>query len=464
MNIGQNHSRRAFLQNAALLGCTGVAAPLASSLGWISEAAAAASTTDYKALVCVFLYGGNDYANTLPPYDAASYNRYLAARPSIALHHDRLAATALEPVNELGGRQYALNPALSPLLDLFNQGKMAPILNLGNLVQPITKRQYLDRTALVPPKLFSHNDQQSFCQASQPEGADSGWGGRVGDLIRGSNGSAALTSISVNGNALFLTGQNTAPFTVAPGKVQELLNGRTAIFGSSSTHQALTQLMTQSSGCFFAQEYSKVAHRSLELGDAVAQALKTVPEEGFTTFPDGDSGLAAQLKMVARLIAVGPSLGLRRQVFFVGVGGWDMHNGLLSKHPALLAGLAGALRSFYDATVQLGVQDNVTSFTASEFGRTLGENGDGSDHGWGGMQFVLGGAIAGRRIYGTAPEVGLGTNDDVDAGRLIPTTALDQFAATLARWFGVGTSDLPLVMPNLKYFNPSSWDLGLFQT
>ena len=463
MNIGQNHSRRAFLQSAALLGCTGAAAPLASSLGLIGEAASAAATSDYKALVCVFLYGGNDYANTLPPYDAASYNKYLAARPSLALHHDALTATALRPDNDLGGRQYALNPAMSPMLDLFDAGVLAPVLNIGNLVQPITKQQYLNRSALVPPKLFSHNDQASFMQASQPEGADSGWGGRMGDLVRGSNGTAALTSISVNGNALFLSGQNTTPFTVSPGKIQEMLYGNKSVYGSHGCYQAFRQLITQQSGCFFAQEYGKVASRTLEVGEAVAKALESMPEEGFTTFPAGDDGLAAQLKMAARLIAVGPSLGLKRQVFFVGMGGWDTHNGLADKHPKLLAALARALRSFYQATVQLGVERNVTTFTASDFGRTLGENNDGSDHGWGGMQFVLGGDVAGRAIYGKPPEVGLGTNDDVDAGRLIPTTSQDQLAATLASWFGVGAGDLPSVMPNLRYYDQSAWNMGLFK-
>ena len=339
---------------------------------------------------------------------------------------------------------------------------MAPILNLGNLVQPVTKQQYMKRSVLIPPKLFSHNDQQSFCQASMPEGASSGWGGRVGDLVRASNGTAALTNISVNGNALFLTGHHTAPFTVSPGKVQEFLYGRSAIYGSSSAYDTLRQLMTQSSGCFFSQEYSKVANRSLDVGAAVARALESVPDETFTMFPDTETGLAAQLKMVARLIAAGPGLGLKRQVFFVGMGGWDMHDSLNGRHPELLSALAGSMRSFYDATVQLGMQNNVTTFTASDFGRTLSENGDGSDHGWGGMQFVVGGGIAGKRIYGTPPETGINTNDDVDNGRLIPTTSLDQFAATLARWFGVGTGDLQTVMPNLRYFNQSSWDLGLF--
>ena len=460
MHIDTKQSRRAFLQRTAILGGAGTAAPLAASLGWISEVAAAASGTDYKALVCIYLYGGNDYANTLAPYDPASYNSYLAARPTLALAHDQLGATALKPANDLGGWQYALNPVLAPFVPLFEQGKLAPLLNVGNLVQPVTKEQYLKRSVLLPPKLFSHNDQQCYTMASQPEGAASGWGGRMGDLLRSSNGTAALTSISVNGNALFLSGKTTTPFTIGAGKIEQMLNGSRSLYGSSSAYNALTQLMTGQTGCYFGQEYANVAQRTLSIGQGIVEALAKVPEESFTTFPADGSSLSEQMRMVARLIAAAPSFGLRRQVFFVGMGGWDTHNDLAQKHPALLGTLAQAMCSFYQATVQMGVADQVTAFTASDFGRTLGANGDGSDHGWGGTQFLLGGAVQGQRIYGTPPSVGLNTNDDVNFGRLIPTTSMDQFAATLALWFGVPVSDLPLVMPNLRYFNPSTWDLG----
>jgi uncharacterized protein (DUF1501 family) len=366
------------------------------------------------------LFGGNDYANTLPPFDPSNYNRYLASRPTIALHHDQLAATARSPLNDLGGRQYALNPALAPLHRLFNQGTLAPLLNVGNLVQPISKAHYQSGSALLPPKLFSHNDQQCFAQSSQPEGGESGSGGRMGDLLYASNGSSALTSISINGNALFLSGRTHRPFTIGSGKVQQLLFGNKAGFGSGAGYQALTQLMTQPSGCYFGQEYANVASRALKVGEAVVQGLASVAEADFTTFPASGSTLSEQLKMAARLIALGPRMGLKRQVFFVGMGGWDMHNGLSQKHPALLATLAQAMNSFYGATAQLGVADKVTTFTASDFGRTLGENGDGSGHDWGSMQFLMCGAVKGQRIYGTPPEVGLSTKDDVDAGRLIP--------------------------------------------
>jgi len=209
----------------------------------------------------------------------------------------------------------------------------------------------------------------------------------------------------------------------------------------------------------FAQEYAKVAVRALEIGGTVSTALANAPENYFTLFPR-DSPLAAQLKIVARMIAVSAELGMKRQVFFVSLGGWDMHDGLPTRHPALLGQLAQAMKAFYDTTVQLGVADKVTSFTASDFGRSLVGNDDGSDHGWGSMHFVLGGAVQGQRIYGTPPDVGADTNDDVDSGRLIPTTSVDQYAATLASWFGVAPGDLTTVMPNLQNFNPSSWNLG----
>jgi uncharacterized protein (DUF1501 family) len=458
MRIHTNQSRRTFLRRTAQLSAAGVAAPLAGSFGLIGEAAAA-TADDYKALVCVFLYGGNDYANTLPPYDQSSYDLYYNARPALALDRSSLAGTALSPANDLGGRQYALNPALAPLMQLFGSGKLAVLLNVGTLVQPTTKIQYQARTVQLPPKLFSHNDQESYFQASGAEGAPTGWGGRIGDLVEASNGNASLTCINASGQAVFLSGRYAQPYTVALSGPPALLNGSQRIGGSATAASALQQIITSSGGRMFAQEYAKVAVRALEIGGTVSTALANAPENYFTLFPR-DSPLAAQLKIVARMIAVSAELGMKRQVFFVSLGGWDMHDGLPTRHPALLGQLAQAMKAFYDTTVQLGVADKVTSFTASDFGRSLVGNDDGSDHGWGSMHFVLGGAVQGQRIYGTPPDVGADTNDDVDSGRLIPTTSVDQYAATLASWFGVAPGDLTTVMPNLQNFNPSSWNLG----
>ncbi|MDX5984298.1 DUF1501 domain-containing protein [Sphingomonas echinoides] len=454
-----DQSRRAFLKRSAALGLAGSAMPFVTSLAAIGEAAAAV-TSDYKALVCVFLYGGNDYANTLPPYDQASYALYQAARSNIALDRAALAATVLNPVTALaGGRQYALAPTLSPLLPLFNAGKMAVALNVGTLVQPTTKAQYSANSVPLPPKLFSHNDQQSYWQASNPEGATSGWGGRLGDLLQSGNGSATLTCINATGNAVFLTGKTAIQYAVGTGGPIALLNNASTVFGSTTAASTLRTLMAASQTNVLQNEHAKISKRALDTYTQVNTALGSAPAANFPLFPTPNS-LADQLKIVARLISVSSQLGARRQVFFVSLGGWDMHDALVANHPTQTGLLANAMRAFYDTTVAMGVADKVTTFTASDFGRTLVSNSDGSDHGWGSMHFVMGDAVRGQRFYGTPPAIGNGTVDDVGQGRLLPTMAVDQYASTLASWFGVSATDMRTVLPNIGNYNSSTWNLG----
>ena len=453
-----DQSRRAFLKRSGALGLAGVATPFVTSLGAIGEAAAA-TATDYKALVCVFLYGGNDYANTLTPYDSASYAQYAAARQNIALARSALDATALTPTNSLGGRQYALAPNLSALLPIFNAGKMAPILNLGTLVQPTTKAQYQAQSVKLPPKLFSHNDQQSYFQASSPEGATSGWGGRIGDVFQSGNGTASLTCINASGNAVYLTGKSALQYSIGTGGPIALINNASSIFGSTTTASTLRSLMTTPPANLMAGEHARVSKRALDTYTQVTGALASAPAANFPLFPTGNN-LADQLKIVARLISVSSELGAKRQVFFVSAGGYDLHDNLVAQHPTLMNTLSNALRGFYDTTVALGVADKVTTFTGSDFGRTLQSNDDGSDHGWGSMHFVLGGAVKGQRIYGTPPAIGNGTADDVGQGRLLPTLSVDQYASTLASWFGVSTTDMATVLPNIGNYNPSTWNIG----
>ena len=453
-------SRRAFLKRSAALGIAGSAMPFVTSLAAIGEAAAAV-TSDYKALVCVFLYGGNDYANTLPPYDQASYNLYQAARSNIALDRGALASTVLNPVTALAnGRQYALAPTMSPLLPLFNAGKMAVALNVGTLIQPTTKAQYSANSVPLPPKLFSHNDQQSFWQASNPEGATSGWGGRIGDLFQSGNGSSTLTCINATGNAVFLTGRTAIQYSVSTSGPIALLSNSSTVFGSTTTASTLRTLMTATQGNIFQNEHARVSKRALDTYAQVNTALGGAPVGNFPLFPTPNS-LADQLKIVARLISVSSELGARRQVFFVSLGGWDMHDALVANHPTQSGLLANAMRAFYDTTAALGVADKVTTFTASDFGRTLQSNDDGSDHGWGSMHFVMGDAVRGQRFYGTPPAIGNNTPDDVGQGRLLPTISVDQYASTLANWFGVSASDMPTVLPNIGNYNASTWNLGM---
>ncbi len=459
-----DQSRRAFIKRASLLSMAGSASPFVLNLAAMGEAAAA-TASDYKALVCVFLYGGNDYANSLVPYDANQYAVYKSLRSSLAYSQAGLGATVLDPTTPLpSGAQYALSPGLTKLMPIFDAGKMAVLLNVGTLVQPTTKAQYQARSVRLPPKLLSHNDQQSFWQSSGAEGAPSGWGGRIGDLFQAGNGTAALTCVNLAGNAVFLTGKSAVQYSITPsGPIA--LNARTSLQGSAAAANLLQSLVggTVNGSHMFSSALGNIGSRALALHSQVTSALAAAPQLA-TPFPpaaDPQSSLGAQLKAVASQIAVSQQLGVKRQVFFVSTGRFDTHDNLGTLHPLLMANLGDALRAFYDATVELGVSNQVTTFTASDFGRALTANNDGSDHGWGSMHFVLGGAVKGRRYYGVNPVLAHNGPDDIGQGRLIPTTSVDQYAATLATWFGVSASDLSLVLPNIANFAGSPQGLNL---
>ncbi len=451
-------SRRTFLKDSAALGIAASAAPFIGTLADIG-AAAAATATDYKALVCVFLFGGNDYANTLVPYDTASYATYSALRSTIAIPRADLVATALTPATPLaGGIQYALAPALAPLLPVFNTGKMAVVLNVGTLIQPTTKAQYLARNVPLPPKLFSHNDQQSFWQSSTAEGAKSGWGGRMADLFLAQNNTPSVTAINAAGNAVFLTGNTASQYAVSSAGPIALNGNARTLFGSAAGATALQSIIGANQVNLFGNELARTSSRALTAYTQVSTAL-TGGRTIATPFPTGNT-LADQLKVVARLISASQELGAKRQVFFVSLGGFDLHSGLLATHPVLLGRVADAMRAFYDATVELGVASRVTAFTASDFGRTLLSNSSGSDHGWGSMHFVVGGAVNGRNFYGKPPVLAHNGPDDVGQGRLLPAISVDQYAATMASWFGVSAANMASVLPFIGNYPVASRNLG----
>jgi uncharacterized protein (DUF1501 family) len=487
------HTRRAFLRRSGQLAFTGAALPMALNLAAMGEAAAF-NSTDYKALVCVFLYGGNDYANTVVPYDSANYDLYNTVRGGgggqtaggIALGRAALAPTLLSPTTTLsGGRQFALHPSMTGIANLFNTGKAAVQLNVGPLVVPLTRQQYNtnNRTLYpLPPKLFSHNDQQSIWQSSSPEGSTIGWGGNIGDLALSSNTGVSATNslftcISVTGNAVFLSGDSALSYQVGTGGPVNINSVTSSnVYGSSAVKNALSTLVQQTRSHVLENEYNRVTKRQIDSGVSVKTAIDLFPAANapFSAFPTNNN-LADQLKMVARLIAGRNSLGTKRQVFFVSIGGFDLHDNLISQQPVLMQRVSQAMTAFYDATVSLGVADKVTAFTASDFGRTLQSNGDGSDHGWGSHQIMVGGAVKGKAFYGTPPPVSVGNSTTlaedqwhVGQGRLLPSTSVDQYAGTLAKWFGV--SDLELiganagqgVLPNLRNFGSAAYprDLG----
>jgi uncharacterized protein (DUF1501 family) len=466
----QDLSRRAFLRRSSQLAMTGTALPFAMNLAAIGEAAAFTGT-DYKALVCIFLYGGNDYANTLIPYDSPNYDLYSLIRGGgagqtaggIAVARSSLAGTILTPSNGqvlTDNIQYALSPSMPLMKQRFDENKLALQLNVGPLLAPTTLAQYKssDRIANpLPPQLFSHNDQQSTWQSSGPEGAATGWGGRMGDLAQSSNSNAVFTAISATGNAVFLAGEQAIAYQVGTSGSVPVYSLKYGISNApKTTTDALRTLVTQTSSHIFEGEYAKVANRAIDSEAVLSAGL--APVKLTTSFKPatGSNSLASQLEIVAKIIAARTALGTKRQVFFVSLGGFDNHDGLNAAHPGLLSKLDFAMDAFYRATLELGVSDKVTTFTASDFGRTLSSNGDGSDHGWGGHHFVLGGAVNGRQFYGTAPSVSVTSNDQVGQGRLLPSTSVDQYGSTLATWFGVSPSELPSVFPNIGRFGNSN--------
>jgi uncharacterized protein (DUF1501 family) len=459
--IIDNRSRREFVKSVLSVSAGTAVAPWVLNLAALGEAAAAGAN-DYKALVCVFLYGGNDYANTLVPYDTGSYAQYQALRPNLAYAFPSLAVTALNPfqapVDRAGvARQYALAPELAPLLPLFNDGKMGVLLNVGNLVQPVTKEQYLANSVPLPAKLFSHNDQQSEWQSSGPEGTTTGWAGRMQDLLASGSSKDIFSCVNVYGNAVFLSGLTSSQYQVTKnGPVA--LNSANNLFGSYAAGRVMQSLMTSASRHPLESDYANVMTQALTANQMLTAALNSAPAIS-TPFPTGNS-LADQLKMVARLASVAPTLGVKRQVFFVALNGFDNHDNLATVHPQLLTAVANALSSFYSATVELGLSSAITAFTASDFGRTLTVNSDGSDHGWGSMHFMLGGAVKGRRFYGVPPIVASNGQDDVGQGRLLPTTSVDQYAATLGKWFGLTEAQLLGALPNLSNYAQATRDIG----
>lgn len=472
-------NRREFLRRslAAALGGAG----LYSALGSLRVVAAAANGggyrfTDYKALVCLFLAGGNDSFNTVVPYSTTEYNAYRQARNGLAgsgglalvqsaVQAQSLDALALQPGLPGGlpsdGGSYGLHPSLAPLRTLFNSGKMAVVANVGTLREPTTQAQYQAGTVPLPPQLFSHDDQSICWQTARPDDANAdGWGGRIADILYGANTGAAPMSISLANENRFLRAAVINPYAMDASGVDKMSylgdGSESWIMGNNPSgavaYNALIAEGTQAH--ILERAYARAASAAIDNYQIVSAALDAAPALA-TVFPDTDLG--AQLRMVARLIGVRAALGMHRQVFYVSIGDYDSHDAQIDDHAGNLDDLGQALAAFQEAMGELAVADQVTTFTASDFGRSLAVNGDGTDHGWGGHHFVLGGAVRGRRFYGRMPSLLQDNNpDDTGHGQIIPTTSVDQYAATLASWFGVSATDIADIFPNLHRFDASN--------
>ncbi len=455
--LGSRQSRREFLKRASALSFAGTATPFALNLASIGSASAQVAG-GYRAVVCLFLFGGNDHTNTIIPYDQTEYNEYFNSRPDIALMRNDLAGTATAPVASQGGRSFAFHPSLTSLKGLYASGNLAVVANVGPLIEPTTKTQYQNRSVPLPPKLFSHNDQQSVWQANTAvgEGARLGWGGRMGDMLASQNGLPIFTAVSAAGNTVFLSGENVLQYQMSTSGAINIRGISGSLFGSSSASSLYQQLITRNSSHLFEDELGNVISRSIDSNALLSSSLP--PASQFITPVPSGNRLASQLNIVARMIFARGSLGTSRQVFFVSQGGFDNHDFLLDRHGGLMQTLDEAIGAFYGWLGEMSMENNVTLFTASDFGRTLTSNGDGSDHGWGAHHFVVGGAVQGGDIYGTFPQVAFGTPEDVRQGNLLPSTSVDQYAATFARWLGVTDTNVPDVIPNIVNFSPRYLD------
>ncbi len=446
-------SRRQFLgqTSCAAVGSTA----LFSTLLNLRMASTAAAQTipvggDYKALVCLFFAGGADSYNFLVPSGTAEYNEYAAIRADLALpREDLLPLNIANPI----GKELGVHPGMAELQTLFNNGNLAWVSNVGTLIQPTTLTQYNNESVALPLGLYSHADQIKQWQTSVPQSGDAiGWGGRTADLLHSLNNNDKISmNISVAGSNVWQNGNETFQYSIGTDGSQGL-NAYDYQWGAYPARAAgIDSIIDMEYQNLFQKTFAQSTKNALEAHEEFSGAVDGITFN--TVFPEHYLGL--QLQMVARTIAAHAALGMRRQTFFVQFGGWDHHDEVIDNMGTMTPMISQSVGAFYAAMEEINEQNNVTLFTASDFGRTLTSNGEGSDHAWGGNHFVCGGAVNGQNIYGLYPDLYEGSPQDTGRGRLIPTTSVDEYFAELALWFGVSPQDLSIVLPNVtNFFTP----------
>lgn len=462
-------SRRQFLISAGGVAGMGALGSFGFSLNALAAAASLSATalpTDYKALVCFFMFGGNDNSNTLIPFDQATYDSYVMGREGsltrpLGVTRLREQLLPLLTPSLTDGRQLGLPPEMSRLKAVYDQGKVAILPNVGVLANPTTRTQYQAKSVELPPQLFSHADQQRFWQLGVPNYTTlTGWAGRMGDLLAAANTPSAVSMcVSLSGNNPWQVGSSVLPYPI---------NSDTGAnqfwsFWNTTRREAMNALNADPrSGNMLERQAARVYNRAVSAQDLMRTALAAGQSfsDLFTGVPaDLQPGLVSKymevqqkFEMVARMVDSRDRLGHKRQIFFIGLGGFDDHNSL-ADHGGRLRIVADHMAAFYAATVRMGIQDKVVTFTASDFGRTLKSNGSGSDHGWGSHHFAMGGSVLGGDLYGSFPSLDIAGPNSVEAqGQLLPTTSVDEYAGTLAKWYGVSSTDMSLVIPNIGRF------------
>jgi uncharacterized protein (DUF1501 family) len=481
-----NASRRKFLRTASVVsGSVGAAAaPFALNLASLNTAAAQTAPSDYKAIICMFFYGGNDSSHMVLRTDATSFAEYTRLRntqpesiallaPGTPVNNNAMRASparlggvlplapkfTVSPEN--AANTYAVHPSMTEVQTLFGAGRLAIIANAGPLVVPLTRQEFTSNSKPRPLALGSHNDQQSTWQALGPEGAKIGWGGRLGDMVASTNSNVTFTSISVSGNAVFSAGETVFQYQVGNGGATAIGGLSGTLFNSMTAATTLRGIVMADNQHLFAKEYGQIVKRSVDAQAAFQTAFAASTALAPTNYIQPSTGnaqqngLAQQLQTVVRVIAARNAIGTKRQVFFVSMGGFDTHDGQNMNQADLLARISHAIGYLDTALANVNgvdMRNNVTMFTASDFGRTITSNGDGTDHGWGASHFVTGGAVNGGEIYGRFPQFGLNNNMDSANNAYLPSISVDSIGSTIGKWFGASDTNLDTVFPNLRNF------------